>query len=192
MIRKHGKVAALLAVCGAVSLAAAPARAQTDAQILGAQLAANQGEVTLGQWVSQNTQNAAVRQYADMLATDHAAGVQQVQSTIQSTSIQPDPNAQQQKTQEAQASLQRLQAMSGDAMDRAFIAHAIEDHQKDIAEANRQVAHASNPAVRTLVSGMLPTLRKHLAAARQVRAGMAGTSSGGGQQHMSVHKDNGR
>jgi putative membrane protein len=184
-----------------VALAAAPRAAaqMSDAHILGHELAANQGEVTLGQWVSSNTQNDAVRAFAQMLVTDHSNGVQQVQATIQSTGIQPDPAAQAQAANEAAQALQMIQSQTGAEMDRHFAHHAVMDHQKDIRDTQRAIAAAHNPAVRQLLEGTMPVLRKHLAAAQQLAAQVGPPTSmngmhhdTGGMHHMTTHKDNGR
>jgi putative membrane protein len=202
MIRRRWGTGAALAACTALTLAAAPRAAaqMTDAKILGHVLAANQGEVTLGQWVSSNTQNDAVRAFAQMLVTDHGNGVQHVQSTIQNTGIQPDATEQANVANEAAQTLQMLQSQSGAEMDRHFAHHAVMDHQKDIRETQRTIAAAHNPAVRQLLQGMMPVLQKHLAAAQQLAA-LVGPPTGmdgmhhdmGGMHHgMGVHKDNGR
>jgi putative membrane protein len=187
---------AVMAACAALSLAGAPRAAaqMSDAQILGHELAANQGEVALGQWVSQNTQNDAVRAFAQMLVTDHSNGVQQVQSTIQSTGIQPDPAEQQKVQNENQQAMQMIQSFSGAEMDRHFAHHAVMDHQKDIRDTQRAIAAAHNPAVRQLLEASMPVLRKHLAAAQQLEAqvGRPTSMNGmGGMHHMTTHKDNG-
>ena len=145
MIRRQRMWGALVA-CAGLAMAAAPGAAaqMTDARILGHELAANEGEVTLGQYVSSATQNDAVRAFAQMLVTDHGNGVQQVQSTIQSTGIQPDPTERASVANEAAHALQMVQSQTGAEMDRHFAHHAVMDHQKDIRETQRAKMAARN------------------------------------------------
>jgi putative membrane protein len=188
------KMLGALALCAGATLGGGRASAQdmtSDAAILGHELAANQGEVQLGQWVSQHTRNAAVRAYADMLVRDHGHGAQQVQAVATRTGITPDASAEEGPRHDTQEIMDSLQALSGAAMDRKFIDHAVGDHRKDISDTRDAIEHAQNPAVRTLLEGSMPVLQTHLNRAEQLQAGMGGTSTGGGRRSMGVHKDTG-
>jgi putative membrane protein len=133
-----------------------------------------------------------VRSFAQMLVTDHSSGVQQVQSTVQSTGIQPDATEQAHVADEAAHALQMVQSQTGAEMDRHFAHHSVMDHQKDIRDTQRAIAAAHNPAVRQLLEGMMPVLRKHLAAAQQLEQQLGAPTNMGGMHHgMGVHKDNG-
>src|SRR4051812_5577693 len=67
---------------------------------------------------------------------------------------------------EARAERARLQRMHGVAFDREFARYMVEDHRKDIAEFEKEVASRDPADVRALARQTLPALRKHLATAR--------------------------
>lgn len=62
-----------------------------------------------------------------------------------------------------------LASKSGADFDRAFARTAVEDHQKDIAEFEKEASSGTDPDVKNWASKTLPTLREHLAEAQAVQ-----------------------
>lgn len=152
-----------LALCLGLTLAAGAAAAQqTDAEILGHELAANQGEVQLGQYVASHTSNASVRAYANLLVRDHGAGAAHVRMAARAARITPAAAAENGPRHDTQEILDSLRALRGSARDRAFANHAVGDHRKDISDTEEAIRHARAPAVRRMLQASLPTLRTHL------------------------------
>jgi putative membrane protein len=162
-MRRDAKTLGALALCLGMTLAAGTAAAQqTDAEILGHELAANQGEVQLGQYMASHTSNASVRSYATLLVRDHQSGVQQVRSAARSARITPATSAETGPRHDTQEIMDSVRARSGTARDRAFIDHAVGDHRKDISDTEEAIRHARAPAVKRMLQASLPTLRTHL------------------------------
>jgi putative membrane protein len=59
-----------------------------------------------------------------------------------------------------------LASKSGAEFDREFAQTAVEDHEKDIAEFEKEARSGSDPDVKNWAQQTLPTLRAHLAAAQ--------------------------
>lgn len=122
------------------------------------------GEVQMGQLLQQRSSNPAVRSYGRMLVADHGAHRSQVDQLARRLGIRVShsPKA------DAMAAMRHLRNLHGRAFDQYARSHAIEDHQKDIAEYQAQVRTGDRATAR-LASATLPTLRKHLQEARALR-----------------------
>ena len=172
-MRRDAKTAGALALClGLTLVAGAAAAQQTDAEILGHELAANQGEVQLGQYVASHTSNASVRAYANLLVRDHGAGAEQVRATARAARVTPSTAAEAGPRHDTQEILDSLRARRGTAMDRAFVDHAVGDHHKDISDTEEAIRHARAPAVRRMLQASLPTLHTHLRRAEALQVAL--------------------
>jgi putative membrane protein len=84
----------------------------------------------------------------------------------------------QQMQQQMQQTQQKLERVSGQAFDRAYLDEMVKHHQKDIEEFER-AAQSDNPQVRAFAERTLPTLRQHLERAQQLQ--QSGGQRGQGQ-----------
>jgi putative membrane protein len=166
---------------GALALAAAmllgghgrAAAQKSDAAILGEQAAGDRGEVQIATWVAAHAHRAAVRTYARTLVRDHSAGLRQVQATARSIHVTPDASAGAPVQQAADQALATLKTKHGAEMDAAFVQHAVDDHQKDIQEAEQDRRDAHSAAVKQLLANTLPVLRRHLRLAQALQPASA-------------------
>ena len=60
-----------------------------------------------------------------------------------------------------------MSKLSGDAFDRQFVRHMVDDHKKDVAEYQREPKRRNDPAA-GYASETLPTLQKHLQTAQSL------------------------
>jgi putative membrane protein len=78
----------------------------------------------------------------------------------------------------------RLEKLSGEQFDRAYMTDMVKDHRTDVAEFAHESKMGKDPAVKSFAEQTLPTLREHLKQAEQI-APMPKTnkkaSSGAGQ-----------
>jgi putative membrane protein len=72
--------------------------------------------------------------------------------------------------------LDRLSKLSGNEFDRAYMKLMVSDHQKDVAEFNKEVNSAADSDVKAFVEKTLPTLQQHLEMARDNDSKVAKTS----------------
>jgi len=130
-------------------------------------------EVQMGQLAQQKGTTPAIKNFGQELVTDHSKAnseLQQVASSVGVT-LPTQPNAQQ------KAQYDKLSKMSGAQFDHAFVNYQIKDHEKDIAEFQREAKTGSNPAVKNFAAQTVPALQKHLQTARQIAAGGPGTAT---------------
>jgi putative membrane protein len=156
----------------------------------------NRMEVALGNLAEDKAQSDQVKQFGEQLARDHEAANRELQSSIGGgdattaqqpgggVSNQPDrrvATAQRDQNQHAaeggamapmqqqmEQTQQKLESVSGQAFDRAYIEEMIKHHQQDIQEFER-ATQSDNPQVRAFAERTLPTLREHLQQAQQLQ-----------------------
>jgi len=126
----------------------------------------NLAEVQMGQLAQQNGQSQGVKDFGQMLVTDHGQANTKAQSVAQSMNVTPptEPNAKQKKEHD------KMSKLSGAAFDKAFAQHMVADHKKDIAAFQKETK-SKNQAVASFASETLPTLQKHLQTAQSLQKG---------------------
>jgi len=126
----------------------------------------NLAEVQMGQLAQQNGQSQGVKDFGQMLVTDHGQANTKAQSVAQSMNVTPptEPNAKQKKEHN------KMSKLSGAAFDKAFAQHMVADHKKDIAAFQKETK-SKNQAVASFASETLPTLQKHLQTAQSLQKG---------------------
>ncbi|MDB6064391.1 MAG: outer membrane protein [Pedosphaera sp.] len=154
----------------------------SDAEIKFIQTAAQDGqaEIRMGQLAVQDGQTAALRNFGQLLITDHTRANQQLAQIAaqKGVAIPTQPNSQQE-----QMALQ-LSNLSGTDFDRSLEQHAIEDHEKDIRIYQDAANNLQDPDLKTFAQQTLPMLQQHLAEARQLSRGTTTTTvppTGGSQ-----------
>jgi putative membrane protein len=160
---------------------AAPA-SLSSADIIFIQTAARDGqsEIRMGQLAVQDGQTAALRDFGQLLITDHTRANQQLaQIAAQkgvAISTQPD-------WQQEQMALQ-LSNLSGKDFDSGLERQAIQDHENDIRLYQDAANNLQDPDIKTFAQQTLPMLQHHLAVARQLAQGATTTTvppTGGAQ-----------
>jgi putative membrane protein len=124
----------------------------------------NYAEVQMGQLAQKNGQSDGVRQFGQMLSTDHSAANQKALDAAKSMGVTPPdgPNARQ------KADYDKMSKMTGAQFDRAFATHMVADHQKDIAEYRKESKQAD--AAGDYAKGQIDTLQKHLDTAKSLKS----------------------
>jgi putative membrane protein len=152
----------------------------------------NQMEVALGNLAEDKAQSDQVKQLGEQLARDHEAANRELQSSIGGgdattaqqpgggVSNQPDRAAEgtrpqnqggevAQARQEMQQTQQKLESVSGQAFDRAYLEAMIKHHQQDI-QAFERATQSENPQIRAFAERTLPKLREHLQHVQQLQS----------------------
>jgi putative membrane protein len=154
---------------------AAAAPAMTDANIIAKESDGDSAEVAIGQYARTHASDPQVKAYAKLLVDDHGKGLREVHALAKKLSIAPEPPPDDTASQETAHTLQHLGTLKGHDFDTAFVAHEIEDHKTDIADANKAAAAAQNPEVKQLVEKSLPELQKHLDRAQALAKKLSAT-----------------
>ena len=75
----------------------------------------------------------------------------------------------------------KLEKLSGEQFDRAYMKDMVQDHRKDVSEFERASKTAKDPAVKSFAEQTLPTLREHLKEAQKIAPTQQKTSAPSGQ-----------
>jgi len=120
----------------------------------------DQFEIQSGQLALQMSQNAAVRNIANMMIADHTRSTQMVVAAAQTAGLTPPPPA---ILPQHQALLDQERASgSGPAFDMAFQQIQIQAHQQALQLHQNYAASGDVPALRTTAGQIVPVVQMHL------------------------------
>jgi predicted outer membrane protein len=122
--------------------------------------------VRLGQSAQSKASNTAVKQFGQRMVNDHTNLENQLSSLVTTNGL----SLSQSMNSKHQDAVNRLNKLSGQAFDSAYMTMMVQDHQEDIAKFQTQSQSAKSTQVRSLASNALPVLQQHLSLATQVRS----------------------
>ncbi len=155
-----------LAICALsfLPLASLAAGADSAKEFVTEAIQGDNSEIMLGQLAEQHGGSQGVRDFGKTLTADHGKAKDEMMKLATSMSITPPTGPK----PEAKMKYDQLSKLNGAQFDREFVKGMVEDHQKDIAEFEKQ-AKAGNAASK-VAENQLPTLRKHLDMAKSLQA----------------------
>lgn len=163
----------LTAVC-CIAVCSIPASAQekhlggapmSDQQFVDFAAQTDMAEANLGQLAENVASSQPVKDYAQMLVTDHTNDFHQLYDTAHQANLNV-PNAI--DTEINRTMIDPFQKLKGVAFDRHYIQEMIAGHTKAILVYKKEATDAQNPALKTYASEALPVLEKHLAGAKDL------------------------
>jgi putative membrane protein len=165
----------LSALC-CLALCALPAIAQkkaagatmTDQQFVNLAAQTDMVEANLGQLAQNVADKQEVKDYGQMLATDHTSDYNQLYAAAQQASLTV-PNAI--DAEHNKAMIDPFQKLKGASFDRRFLAEMIAGHTKALAVYKKEADAAQNAGIRTYAQTALPVLQKHLDQAKALATG---------------------
>lgn len=124
----------------------------------------NLAEVQLGHLALEKSSSPEVKKFAQRMIDDHSKAEDQLKQVASEDNVTlPDsPNAEQKATKD------RLEKLSGESFDRAYMKDMVTDHTKDVSEFKMEAKDAKNPAVKNYASQTAPILESHLKQARSI------------------------
>jgi putative membrane protein len=171
---------ALAVVSGTLAQTPPPARQQSardtsikaanpDAEF--AQKAAMGGkhEVEGAKLAATKASNAGVKAFANKLVKDHTAANNELMTMMKKKQI---PAA-----ADHEAGTEPWRNESGAAFDRAYIEHAISEHEKDITLFEAESKDGADAELKAWAAKKLPVLREHLKTAQDLKAKLQTTTS---------------
>ena len=151
--------AAVLAL-GSFSRAGAQTLSEQDQKFFQDAAKGGMMEVHMGQLGMERGASPAVKSLSQHLINDHKAANEELAALAKQKGVSlPGDDAQ-------MAASMPLATKSGVDFDKAFARTAVEDHQKDIAEFEKEASSGTDPDLKKWASKTLPTLRTHLAEAQ--------------------------
>jgi len=123
-------------------------------------------EVEIGRIAMQNGSSDLVKAFGQRMVDEHGKANEDLKHIAGIKGI-PLPGAISSKEKKDAA---RLQKLKGDAFDRAYLADMVRDHEKDVAEFEREARSGQDPELKAFAEKALPTLKEHLQMARDASA----------------------
>ena len=133
-------------------------------------------EVQLGQLAQQKSNNPDVKQFGQRMVDDHTKLGDQMKSVAQQIGVKV-PDAPSKKDQAVMA---KLQALNGDAFDKAYMKDMVKDHKMDLNEFKTEAANGSNPAVKDAANQGAQVISQHLQMAEQINGKTNGAMASNG------------
>jgi putative membrane protein len=140
----------------------------TDQQFVDFAAQTDMVEANLGQLAQTNSDTQAVKDYGQMLATDHTQDYGNLAAAAQQASLTV-PNAI--DTAHNTKMIGPFQKLKGKAFDRKYIQEMIAGHTKAIAIYKKEATAATNPQIQQYAQTALPVLQKHLDGAKALLKG---------------------
>lgn len=121
-------------------------------------------EVELGQLATQKASSEEVKKFGQRMVDDHTKANDQLKDVAAQKHIDlpTEPSAKDKATKA------RLEKLSGEQFDRAYMRDMVMDHKTDVSEFARESQSAKDPALKNFARQTLPTLRQHLKEAEKL------------------------
>jgi putative membrane protein len=123
-------------------------------------------EVKKGQLASEKASNQKVKDFGQRMVTDHSKANDELKALAdrKGVTIPTKPDSK----NEAMAT--KLGKMSGSEFDRNYMKDMVSDHEKDVAEFEKEANNGTDPDVKKWAADTLPTLQEHLKMAKDTLA----------------------
>src|SRR5579859_1241823 len=139
-------------------------------------------EVELGKLATEKASNDQVKKFGQRMVDDHSKANDQLKDVAAQKHIDlpTEPSAKDKATKA------RLEKLSGEQFDRAYMSDMVKDHKKDVAEFARESQSSKDSAVKNFARETLPTLREHLKEAEKLAPAQKTTAQNNGMKHSSA------
>ena len=166
---------ALTAVLQAQAPAPAPAPDLSDPEVAHVAVTANSIDIDMAKLVPSHTTNAAVRQFATTMITDHTAVNAQAGALATKLGVTPKDNAVSQSLETGATSARAsLEPLHGAAFDRAYMDREVAYHQAVLDAIDKLlVPTTENAELRKLLVDVRPAIATHLEHAKHLRSQLA-------------------
>lgn len=135
-----------------------------DKKFVHSALEGGNAEVKLGQLAAQKGRSDDVKQFGQKMVDDHTKlGEQMKQIAQQQGMSMPNGIPGKVKTLEA-----KLNSLSGDAFDKAYIKAVLQDHEKDLSEFKKEASLGNDTSIKDAASQGAQVISEHLQMARQM------------------------
>jgi putative membrane protein len=147
-----------------------PVKETTDTTFARGAASGGMAEVSMGKLAQQKGSSDSVKEFGKRMETDHSAAGDKLKDIAGKDGI-TIPGGMSQKDQ---ATYNKLSKLSGADFDKAYATQMVQDHQKDIAEFQKEASNGSNPDVKNFATETLPTLQEHLRMAQDMQKTVGG------------------
>jgi putative membrane protein len=121
-------------------------------------------EVDLGKLASTKAADPSVKDFGAMMVKDHSAANQELKSLAASKSV-PLPHG---PGVAAHAKKAELEALSGSAFDKSYVANQIKAHQSTVTLLQKEISSGKDSDAKAFAQKVLPIVQSHLSAAEKI------------------------
>ncbi len=125
-------------------------------------------EVQLGQLAGQNAASADVKEFGQMMVTDH----NRANATLKDLAAPKNIALPTTPGTEHQQHISELQAKKGAEFDKAYMSMMVEDHREDVEKFEAAAREAKDPTIRAFAAKQVPILQQHLKRAQTINDGL--------------------
>ena len=136
---------------------------------------ADMAEVETGKLALSKSQNSEVKAFAQQMVDDHGQALSKVQALAQArgVTLPTEPDA------KHKAMAAKLEKLSGDAFDKAYMAGAgVKDHKDTKSKLTSDAKKIKDADVKALADQHMPVVEQHLKSAEQMHMAKSGTAAG--------------
>lgn len=140
----------------------------TDQQFIDMAAQTDMVEANLGQFAQDASSSQSVKQYGQMLITDHTADYKKLQNLASQANVTVPGaiDAAHNKTM-----ITPFQKLKGKQFDTHYIREMVAGHTKALAVYKKEADDATNPTVKSYAQDAIPVLQKHLDDAKAIEQG---------------------
>ncbi len=145
----------------------------SDPEVAHVAVVANQIDIDYAAVAKKRSKNGEILKFAQTMANDHAAVIEQAAALAKKLGVTPKDNAvSKQLLEGAEKKQKELRALSGKAFDKAYIDNEVAYHQAVIgAVEGLLIPETENAELKSLLKNVLPALKAHLEHAQMVQKG---------------------
>ena len=143
----------------------------SDAEIASVAVTANQIDIEYAQIAQKKSKNSDVLKFAETMAKDHQAVIDQAVALVTKLGVTPKDNATTKSFLEGAVKTKAmLNSKKGSAFDKAYIDNEVAYHKAAISEVeNVLIPNATNSELKSLLESAVPLFKTHLAHAEMVQ-----------------------
>ncbi len=166
----HILMAVVISIAGALPSSAAR-RVFSDAEIATVVATANQGELDAAALAERKARNAQVKGFAGHMSKAHEDAKRQLENVEKKAGLTPtDSEVSTELKTRATEEAARLESLSGDEFDRAYMDAQVADHVALLKKIDQDlIPSAKDPALAALVRKLRPVVAGHLSKARRIK-----------------------
>jgi putative membrane protein len=140
--------------------------ANTDELFLKKAAGGNMTEVAMGKMALQKTSNEDVKAFAQKMVDDHTAMESDVEAVAKGMNVTLPTGL----PKSEQKPMAKMEALNGDAFDKAYAAGMVKDHKKVLSEFRGEISTTQNAQVKELATKGADTIAHHLKMAEDMQA----------------------
>jgi putative membrane protein len=169
------RTAMLVVASLGLSTAIAFAQNPNDAQIASIVVTANQVDIDAGQLAKSTSTNAEVKQFAQLMITDHTGVNKSAVALVTKLKVTPEDNPTSQSLKSGgEENVANLKKLKGAEFDKAYIDHEVAYHQQVLDAVDKTlIPSAQNADLKALLVKVRPAFVAHLEHAKKIQAALA-------------------